>query len=341
MDFRRDRHDDRSKVRKDEGRTRRGDDGNMVVEREGFVEIIGDDVRRASMAMGYESDSSGESVYEGMGGGREQRGKERKNSSVVAGSTTAFTIDNILGRREKRKKRKKDVAGVRVDSNCPEGGREEEQEEEEEEEEEERMEGSQFIGSNVVSAANSGLYPAAGFSYSDVTTLGSPDPAYSATSLASASILYNSWFAQSKPGQLFGLQAPKPSGRRSRKPGIDRKPRQAYSAKQLERLEAEFKIDKYLSVSKRMELSKSLNLTEVQIKTWFQNRRTKWKKQLTSRLKIAQRQGLFPPTYFPPAQYPLLPYYTAPLVFGTPTSDDMNAMTMTIPPRPVSSSDTL
>lgn len=62
------------------------------------------------------------------------------------------------------------------------------------------------------------------------------------------------------------------NNKRSRKPGIDRKPRQAYSAKQLERLENEFKQDKYLSVSKRMELSKLLNLTEVQIKTWFQNR---------------------------------------------------------------------
>lgn len=36
--------------------------------------------------------------------------------------------------------------------------------------------------------------------------------------------------------------APKTVGRRSRKPGLDRKPRQAYSAKQLERLEAEFKV---------------------------------------------------------------------------------------------------
>jgi Homeodomain len=80
---------------------------------------------------------------------------------------------------------------------------------------------------------------------------------------------------------------------RLKKTGIDRKPRQAYSQVQLEKLECEFKQDKYLSVSKRLELSKCLNLTEVQIKTWFQNRRTKWKKQLTSRLKIAQRQGLY------------------------------------------------
>ena len=37
-------------------------------------------------------------------------------------------------------------------------------------------------------------------------------------------------------------KAPKPVGRRARKPGIDRKPRQAYSAKQLEKLEGEFKV---------------------------------------------------------------------------------------------------
>lgn len=57
-----------------------------------------------------------------------------------------------------------------------------------------------------------------------------------------------------------------------KKSGIDRKPRQAYSQNQLEELEREFKNDKYLSVSKRLELSKKLNLTEVQIKTWYQVR---------------------------------------------------------------------
>ena len=40
------------------------------------------------------------------------------------------------------------------------------------------------------------------------------------------------------------ILAPKPVGRRARKPGIDRKPRQAYSAKQLDRLENEFKVNK-------------------------------------------------------------------------------------------------
>lgn len=115
---------------------------------------------------------------------------------------------------------------------------------------------------------------------------------------------------------IFLLLTDDKNSRRPRRAGPDRKPRQAYSAKQLERLEAEFKLDKYLSVSKRMELSKALGLTEVQIKTWFQNRRTKWKKQLTSRLKIAQRQGLFPGQIFghsPPAYSLLHPYAYAPL----------------------------
>ncbi|XP_037027693.1 homeobox protein vab-15 [Bradysia coprophila] len=161
-------------------------------------------------------------------------------------------------------------------------------------------------------------------------TVGSYD--YHSTSLPinspHTSFMYSNWIglakAPSQTNYLLGLQAPKPSGKRSRKPGVDRKPRQAYSAKQLEKLESEFKQDKYLSVSKRMDLSKSLNLTEVQIKTWFQNRRTKWKKQLTSRLKIAQRQGIYTSHYLTNsfgAHYPIFsPYYPNPLCMMNATS---------------------
>lgn len=46
-------------------------------------------------------------------------------------------------------------------------------------------------------------------------------------------------------------------------------------------LEENFSRQKYLSVPERLVLAKQLGLTEQQIKTWFQNRRTKWKKQLS------------------------------------------------------------
>ncbi|XP_012266277.3 NK1 transcription factor-related protein 1 [Athalia rosae] len=278
---------------------------------------------------GYGSDSSSSSCREYR---RTPPNKElRINASATAASNNAFSIDSILGRNQRN-----NHADIEIDS-------ERDRDDDEQDDREEQDDRGHFVKPTAISASHSGftnaLYSTAGLSYPE-TALADPT-GYTAASLASASLLYSGWFAQSKPGQLFGLQAPKPSGRRSRKPGIDRKPRQAYSAKQLERLEAEFKLDKYLSVSKRMELSKSLNLTEVQIKTWFQNRRTKWKKQLTSRLKIAQRQGLFPPTYFPPAQYPLLPYYAAPLMFGAPTPEDASTpvgVATLSPTRPITSS---
>ncbi|XP_064080639.1 homeobox protein engrailed-2-like [Macrobrachium nipponense] len=138
-------------------------------------------------------------------------------------------------------------------------------------------------------------------------------PAAAAAAAHLSPLWYPPWVAAFKP--MFGLQAPRPTGRRSRKPGVDRKPRQAYSAKQLERLEAEFKVDKYLSVSKRLELSQALSLTETQIKTWFQNRRTKWKKQMAARMRLAQRQGLIPPHLYPvlPPIPPILGSYYHPL----------------------------
>ena len=80
-----------------------------------------------------------------------------------------------------------------------------------------------------------------------------------------------------------------------------KRPRTAFTNEQIKELETEFNKNKYLSVSRRMELSKSLSLTETQIKIWFQNRRTKWKRKLAAEMEyhLAASQGfLYPPPPF-------------------------------------------
>lgn len=61
-----------------------------------------------------------------------------------------------------------------------------------------------------------------------------------------------------------------------------RKLRTVFTEKQLEGLETKFAEKKYLSVPDRMELASRLELSETQVKTWFQNRRMKCKKQQVS-----------------------------------------------------------
>eukprot|EP00069_Balaena_mysticetus_P019448 bmy_12254T0 len=58
-----------------------------------------------------------------------------------------------------------------------------------------------------------------------------------------------------------------------------RRARTAFTYEQLVALENKFKATRYLSVCERLNLALSLSLTETQVKIWFQNRRTKWKKQ--------------------------------------------------------------
>ncbi|CAM5110017.1 unnamed protein product [Eretmochelys imbricata] len=63
------------------------------------------------------------------------------------------------------------------------------------------------------------------------------------------------------------------------KSGKPRRARTAFTYEQLVALENKFKSTRYLSVCERLNLALSLSLTETQVKIWFQNRRTKWKKQ--------------------------------------------------------------
>lgn len=58
-----------------------------------------------------------------------------------------------------------------------------------------------------------------------------------------------------------------------------RRSRTVFSELQLMGLERNFESHKYLSTPDRIQLAEKLGLSQIQVKTWYQNRRMKWKKQ--------------------------------------------------------------
>lgn len=73
-----------------------------------------------------------------------------------------------------------------------------------------------------------------------------------------------------------------------------KKTRTVFSRNQVFQLESTFDMKRYLSSSERSSLAHALQLTETQVKIWFQNRRNKWKRQLSAELEVANISTLNP-----------------------------------------------
>lgn len=63
----------------------------------------------------------------------------------------------------------------------------------------------------------------------------------------------------------------------NRTPPKRKKPRTSFTRGQIAELEKRFQKQKYLASAERATLAKGLKMTDAQVKTWFQNRRTKWR----------------------------------------------------------------
>ncbi|XP_063608670.1 homeobox protein notochord-like [Penaeus indicus] len=61
-------------------------------------------------------------------------------------------------------------------------------------------------------------------------------------------------------------------------PGKIKRHRTVFTDSQLQRLEEEFQRQQYLVGPERRSLASQLELSELQLKVWFQNRRIKWRK---------------------------------------------------------------
>ncbi|NWS27643.1 BARX2 protein, partial [Polioptila caerulea] len=84
---------------------------------------------------------------------------------------------------------------------------------------------------------------------------------------------------EGSPGEAQGSsesEAEQPPAR-CKKP---RRSRTIFTEMQLMGLEKKFQKQKYLSTPDRLDLAQSLGLTQLQVKTWYQNRRMKWKKMV-------------------------------------------------------------
>ncbi|XP_072246404.1 ventral expressed homeobox [Leuresthes tenuis] len=86
---------------------------------------------------------------------------------------------------------------------------------------------------------------------------------------------------------------------------LQRRVRTKFTSEQIRKLENTFSKHRYLGATQRRKIAEKLNLSETQVKTWFQNRRMKLKREVqdTRPAFLTVPVALLPPLLF---QHPLL-----------------------------------
>ncbi|XP_069468176.1 homeobox protein vex1-like [Ambystoma mexicanum] len=113
------------------------------------------------------------------------------------------------------------------------------------------------------------------------------------------------------------------------------RPRTKFSTEQLQELERSFQEQRYIGVAEKRRLARELNLSELRIKTWFQNRRMKFKRQNQD----ARVEALFSGFILPYASYQeaITPDCIARNTFSVPTSPCSTAAVSGLPNVPLQS----
>ncbi|XP_015202073.2 homeobox protein vent1 [Lepisosteus oculatus] len=121
-----------------------------------------------------------------------------------------------------------------------------------------------------------------------------------------------------------------------------RRIRTKFTSDQIYKLEKTFSKDKYLGATERLKLAAKLNLSEIQVKTWFQNRRMKLKREMQDiRAEffspVLMNQMVFPAGLslqhhnFPGQQFSLNPFATATPAFYSSVLPQVPGTPMGIP----------
>ncbi|XP_051773582.1 ventral homeobox [Ctenopharyngodon idella] len=111
------------------------------------------------------------------------------------------------------------------------------------------------------------------------------------------------------------------------KDGATRRIRTKFTPEQIDKLEKIFNKHKYLDAGERVKTALKLNLSETQVRTWFQNRRMKLKREVQE----MRADYLLPPMVLPhvhPVQYHCydrqrLPFPQGPLMHQIPSQQHM------------------